>query len=305
MKILIEIASIFIRLSGIYTILNNWIINRKVTIVLYHNPKPSVFEKHMAFVNRHYSFISLDSLVDALITKDWTTIPDNSIVITFDDGHSENYNLIDVFKKFNIKPTIYCCSEIICTNRHFWWKEISSDKIEILKRLTNKKRISELKEKYNFTNIKEYNSKQSLSFTQIQELNKHAIIGSHTLFHPILTCCDEEEIQNEIINSKLQIENITNGKCNHFCFPNGDYDKRVIEIVKNAGYKSARTIDVGWNDINTDPYKLKITGISDNASLNQVIAQLTGITMYLRYLSKGKLRGLHKTIFPRKNETTF
>ena len=298
MNIIFELFFFLFRTTGVFYIVKK-LTKRKVSIVLYHNPESYFFKSHMEFLNKHYKFISLDLLVDAIKNKNWSIIPDNSIVVTIDDGHAGNFRLLETIIKYKIKPTIYCCSDIIGTNRHFWWKELESNNVESFKKLTNSNRLNKLKVKYDFVNEKEYSTKQALSFSEIQILKEHSIIGSHTKSHPILTCCDNNEIRNEIINSKLQIESIIDYKCDHFCYPNGDYNEHVIDIVKESGYKSARTIDVGWNDIKTDPYKLRITGITDNASLNHVIAQLSGFTMYLRYLTRGSLKGLHKTIKPK------
>lgn len=270
---------------------------RKVSIVLYHDPRPDIFEKHVQFLSKHYNFISLNILVSAIKNRDWSLISNNSMVITFDDGHKGNYELLEIIKKYNIIPTIYCCSDIISTNRHFWWKEVGLNEIEGFKKITNAERLNQLEEK-GYSLEKEYNDRQALSLDEINDMMNFVEFESHTKFHPILTCCTKKEKKDEIINSKSNIESVFSNECQHFCYPNGDYDEEVIDIVKSSGYDSARTIDVGWNDINTDPYKLKITGITDDASITQVIAQLTGITMFLRYLSKGSLKGLHKTIKP-------
>tara|TARA_B100000787_G_C16180561_1_gene291546 strand:+ start:753 stop:1652 length:900 start_codon:yes stop_codon:yes gene_type:complete len=290
-----QIICLLIRFTGIFYLLKRTILKRKVSIVLYHDPKPDVFEKHIKFLNCHYTFISMDVLVNAIINKDWSDIPNNSMVVTFDDGHIGNYELLKTIKKYKIKPTIYCCSDIIGTYRHFWWKECNISNIERLKIFSNKERLILLRDKYNFWNDKVYSDKQALDYEQIIELSKFSTIGSHTQFHSVLTCCESNEIEDEIYFSKNKIEELTATECQHFCYPNGDYNQEVINKLKIAGYKSARTIDVGWNDINTDPFRLKITGITDNASLTHVIAQLTGITMFLRYLSEGSFRGLYKT----------
>ena len=51
---------------------------------------------------------------------------------------------------------------------------------------------------------------------------------------------------------------------------------------------------MGWNDRNTDPFRLRITGVTDDASVNLLAAQLSRITGYLRYLSRGSLTGKHR-----------
>ena len=291
-----------IRYSGLFYFIKNYLVYNKITIVLYHNPKPEDFEKHIRFLDKHYSFISMDTVVEAIRQKDWSKIKKNSISITFDDGHAGNFQLLDIIKRYKINPTIYCCSDIIGTNRHFWWKETETKILQSLKNIPNKSRLAILKNKYNYLNVRQYNSRQSLSINEIQSLINHVSIGSHTRFHPILTCSNNSECEDEINTSKYHIENISNNTCNHFCYPNGDYNEEIVRIVKKAGYNSARTTDVGWNDINSDPFKLKITGITDDASINQLIAQLTGVTMYMRYLFAGSLRGKNKTNIPKEKQ---
>ena len=286
--------------SGIFYFFKRFVFKKNVSIVLYHDPKPKILEKHVKFLSRHYNFISMDLLVEGIQNKNWSKIPNNSLVFTFDDGHITNYDLKDIFIKYKITPTIYCCSEIINSNRHFWWKNLNPSEVERLKKMSNKKRLKELKIKYNFTNDKCFNDAQALSKNDLSALSKIANIGSHSKYHPILTTCNSKEMFDEISNSKISIERLTNYKCDHFCYPNGDYNNEVVEIVKQSGYKSARTIDVGWNNVRTDPFKLKISGISDDSSLPKLVAQLTGITMYLRYLFKGgSFSGLYKSIIPR------
>lgn len=293
---MIELFFKFIRYSGIYFFVRSFISKKRVSIVLYHDPKPDVFREHIQFLSERYNFISLDLLVDAIYSKDWSKIPSNSLVVTIDDGHLGNFYLLPIIKEFDVKPTIYCCSSIVCTDRHFWWKEVESRNLKYYKELPNRFRLSELSSSYDFKNTNTYITRQSLSQVEIDEMAPYVSFQSHTRFHPILTCCNIDDLKNEIYESQNEIESITNRCCSHFCFPNGDYDDEVISLVKSAGYKSARTIDVGWNGPSTDPYKLKITGISDSASLNQVAAQLTGITMFIRYAIKGNLKGLYKSI---------
>jgi peptidoglycan/xylan/chitin deacetylase (PgdA/CDA1 family) len=289
----------FIRMSGLFFLIKKFVSKRKVSIVLYHDPKPEVFRKHIEFLNDNYVFISLDLLVTAIVEKKWELIPDNSLVVTFDDGHIGNYNLLPTIREYDIKPTIYCCSDIITTNRHFWWKEVLTSDVQGFKEMNNQDRLHVLKEKFDFFNSREYLDRQALNLDELQAMSLHLSIGSHTRFHPILTCCSKEEAEAEVLGSKLQLESKIGHVCGHFCYPNGDYDESVVESVKSSGYRSGRTIDVGWNDVNTDPYKLKITGITDDASINQVISQLTGITMYLRYMTKGSFKGLYKTLRPK------
>ena len=84
----------------------------------------------------------------------------------------------------------------------------------------------------------------------------------------------------------------------HFSYPNDDYGESEIALVREAGFLSARTIDLGWNGVKTNPYRRKITGVTDEVSVDILSAQVCGITSYLRYLWSGSLTGKHRTVYP-------
>ena len=43
------------------------------------------------------------------------------MVVTFDDGHIKNHSLLPVFKKYQVPVTIFLCSGIVDTGKHFWF----------------------------------------------------------------------------------------------------------------------------------------------------------------------------------------
>ncbi len=57
--------------------------------------------------------------------------------------------------------------------------------------------------------------------------------------------------------------------------------------MQAAGFKSARTCDIGWCDQNSDPYRLPTIIVDDSASITRFAAQLTGIPLFVRYLREG------------------
>lgn len=69
-------------------------------------------------------------------------------------------------------------------------------------------------------------------------------IGSHTMTHAHLTKVDKEQVLWEITSSKKIIEGLTHKTCEAFCFPRGRYDDKIIKMLKDAGYKWARTIEL-------------------------------------------------------------
>src|SRR5258705_5223266 len=110
-----------LRYSGIPFLVRHLAASRKATIILYHSPGKENFENHIRYLSSRYNFITLDNLVDATRTKDWSGIPRRALVVTFDDGHRSNYELLPLFEKYRIRPTIYLCSRIIGTHRRYWF----------------------------------------------------------------------------------------------------------------------------------------------------------------------------------------
>ncbi len=265
-----------------------FITRRKVLILIYHDPTPATLEEHFKYLFKNYSFCRLDLFVNAIKSYDTTILPHNSVIITLDDGHKNNSQLLPVFIKYGVHPTIYVCSQIIGTRRHFWFKclpdfkKSESSKIKTLSSMEFKQYLSD---KYGYDIEKEYiDSQQALSFREVNQMKSHVDFQSHTKFHPILPNCDHHEAKEEIYGSKKEIERIMGDDCRHFSYPNGDYSHREIKILQEAGYLSARTIKPGWNDINTDPYQLRAIGIPDNATVNDMEARLTCIPAFLYYV---------------------
>ncbi len=275
--------STFICLLGIPLLIREWICRNRVAILLYHDVQPKVFARHIAYLSRHCKIISLDTLVSAIYKKDFSEIPSKSVVITIDDGHVGNITLLPIFKQYHIHPTIYVCTRIINTHRHFWFKILgqSKKKKERLKRLPNAERLTLLKQEDNFEPEIEYKNRQALNTDEMKQMIQDVDFQPHTQFHPILPHCAQTECKQEILGSKADLEKFLGVECLHFSYPNGDYTEREIEIVKAGGFRSARTTDLGWNSINTSPYKLKAISISDDAGLIRFRAELTTIPQRL------------------------
>ncbi len=293
-----KMLAISVRATGLALLIRNTYARKKATVILYHDPAVNVLDSHFKYLSKRYHFISLDVLVNAIRTRDWSSIPPKSIVVTIDDGHRGNYDLLRVFKKYNIRPTIYVCSQVINTGRHYWWQHGGLDPAP-LKKLGNDERLRYLSEEYQYTPVKEYSyeERQALNLQEMNEMKCHVDFQSHSRFHPILTRCDDKESEMEISQSKQELEMLLGLGCDHFSFPNGDYSERESSIVKEAGYLSGRTTEPGWNDADTDPYRLRAMGITDDASVNILSLQVCGIPAYVKGLfrrtsaGKGCLEG--------------
>ena len=199
-----NVVAAFVCLSGMPLLIREWVCRNRVTILLYHDPKPTVFAKHIAYLSRHYTVISLDILVAAVHRKDFSQIPPKSVVITIDDGHAGNIELLPLFKEYHIRPTLYVCTQIIDTHRHFWFKIDGQSKgeKERLKRLSNVERLVHLKDTVDFEPEKVYSDRQTLNMAEMKEMMESVDFQPHTQFHPILPRSTEVECKQEILEAK-------------------------------------------------------------------------------------------------------
>ena len=152
-------------------------------------------------------------------------------------------------------------------------------------------RLHDLSKNYGFEPTREYPARQALDLAEIGDMSPYADFQSHTKFHPLLSKCSDEKSYSEIQESKDRLTEMLNKRIHHFSYPVGNYTDREIQYAKKAGYKSARTCDLGWNTMHTDPFRLKAMGIDDNASVNELISQLYGISGFIRFAKQGSFTG--------------
>lgn len=82
-------------------------------------------------------------------------------------------------------------------------------------------------------------------------------VGAHTCTHPRLSRIPRERAREEIVSSKKKLEDRFGLPMEHFAYPFGDYDEVVVDLVREAGFKTACTMDRGVNVRDTDPFRLQ------------------------------------------------
>jgi peptidoglycan/xylan/chitin deacetylase (PgdA/CDA1 family) len=82
-------------------------------------------------------------------------------------------------------------------------------------------------------------------------------VGSHTRSHPWLTRLSPAAAREEIAASRKQLEDLFGRTVRHFCYPYGDWNPAVRDLVIEAGYATASTTEFGVNTAATDRFGLK------------------------------------------------
>jgi phosphatidylinositol alpha-1,6-mannosyltransferase len=85
-------------------------------------------------------------------------------------------------------------------------------------------------------------------------------IGAHTVHHPILNECTVQQARAEIADCKAELEAIIGGAVHAFAYPNGrpgkDFSHEHVNMVKEAGYRTAVTTSSGVARADADPFQL-------------------------------------------------
>lgn len=89
---------------------------------------------------------------------------------------------------------------------------------------------------------REFTERDLLTQQQIREISSDFEIGSHTVTHPRLPTISRSQAWEEITDSKKMLADITGQEINSFCYPGGTYESVHIKLVKDAGYRYARTV---------------------------------------------------------------
>src|SRR2546425_3789616 len=109
-------------------------------------------------------------------------------------------------------------------------------------------------------------------------------IGCHSHTHQDLTKLSIAELLREVVASKQILEDILGQRVSAFCYPYGAYDARVKEVVQEAGFDVAFTVDLGGINSGDDPYSLKRAPV-----LGEPSSAAFGIYLSGRFLVSGSI----------------
>ncbi len=213
--------------------------------VYFHNPDKKLFTKCIKWLQKKgFHFISMDEF--KLILNGDLPFPRGAVLLTVDDGWKSNKsNIIDVVKRYSIPVTIFITVDPVVSGSPFWWSYV---KAAIKKGILNVS-LSELKDIENsrlreiVNNLREFIVLGREAMTQEQILDAlnegNLTIGSHTISHPILPNCTDNEVVYELQTSKERLESLFKNPVTTFAYPNGSYTQREIKILKDIGYDMA------------------------------------------------------------------
>ncbi|MBP1761676.1 MAG: polysaccharide deacetylase [Firmicutes bacterium] len=206
---------------------------------------PADFDWQMKYLkNNGYHSVSPGNVVDHFQTG--SKLPDKPFVITFDDGYQDNYRYAwPILKKYNYTATVFIVPHIVGGINAYDY----------------------------YANLQPEN--KMLTWQEIKEMNDAGItIGAHALDHASLTKVSPAEAQRQILESKKILEQKLGKEVRYFCYPYGDFNRNIAEMVKKSGYQAATSSEEGLVQANSDPYLLKRLRINGHLSHRMFVKKL-------------------------------
>lgn len=238
-------------------------VNRKkweIPILMYHrviNSKDNegvhgtyiyedMFRKHLKYLKENnYEVITFKEL-KRISWRNRFNSNKKYIIITFDDGYVDNYELaFPILKEFNFKATIFLMAE---STYNEWDVKSSNEKIFPL-----------------------------MTKEMILEMQDYGIeFGAHTFNHPKLNKVSNEDIKHQVIDCKKILEEKIDSDIITFAYPYGllnDYAKKMAE---KAGYDFAVATDSGTVCLSDDLFQIRRIAIFPNTNLRSFKRKVKG-----------------------------
>ena len=131
------------------------------------------------------------------------------------------------------------------------------------------------------------NSSNYLNLLNIRDLLKSNLveIGSHSYNHVPLTSCGQNELVNELSNSKKWLEDNLSVEIKSISYPFGKINDQVEEFTKRAGYSYGFTTKFNSIDEIKNLYRIPRIDIWSHDTIINVKSKIEGKWNWLKYFT--------------------
>jgi peptidoglycan/xylan/chitin deacetylase (PgdA/CDA1 family) len=282
---------------------------------------PQDFDRQLDYLAKWFNTVSLKDIVEWL--DGHKELPPYAALITFDDGYLDNYtSAFPILRKYNFPALIFLTTGHIGTDIPFYWDlaaycfahterdhlvfpdrrlehwsnqseldRVSKAWIEFMKTLPQAEKqtyVQNLPALLGVSIPAGYFQNLMMDWDQVRDMQKAGIeFGAHTVHHPILTRIASDQVREEVMGSKLRIEEEIREPVLGFAYPNGqasDVNEGIEKIVAESGIRAAFTL---WNgpssqtEVKRNPYAIRRIFISHRHSLAEYALMLSPINRYV------------------------
>ena len=136
-----------------------------------------------------------------------------------------------------------------------------------------------------------------LKADQVRELDALGFeVGCHSMTHPYLSDLSDAELGREIVDAKVQIEQMLGHVIEHFSCPGGRYDRRTLEIARRAGFRTVANSEFHANSASTSPYELGRVAMLRDLLLEEFGATCRGRGLWKKQLQDRARRSVRQAL---------
>lgn len=276
---------------------------------------PSELEQCIRYAARHFDTGTLTEQLAKFRQSRQTGKP--LLALTFDDGQWDNYHYAaPLLQQYGIRATFYVPVEHVETGQLIWHDRLGFSGSTLLQAKGGLDRARDIFTRYRLALdaqaslqdicegakgldtdvrlelIEEMERQGSsapswsrmMSWQEIRELaGMGHEVGSHSMSHSLLPQLDEADQEWEVRESRLRLQAAIGAEVNSFCYPNGSYDDRTLQLLRKGPYTNAVSTHMGLHAAQDDDYAIKRIHI-DSRCFSKARAGDSGKRLALRAL---------------------
>ncbi len=205
---------------------------------------PDVFTDQMNFLAQAgYSTLSIDDLMNIL--RKGQKVSNKAVLITFDDGWLDNYlNAVPVLKKLRFKASFFIITGRVDAASNSRNRAVYDIPVhEVAKAFIRQGDAARV----------------VLDWDTIRRVEENPFFRfySHTVSHPRCAELSNNDLLDELSESKRRIESELGRPCPYLCWPYGSFTDNTIEAAKQSGYTGIFTTLEGFCDPVSDPLRIQ------------------------------------------------
>jgi peptidoglycan/xylan/chitin deacetylase (PgdA/CDA1 family) len=234
---------------------------RRLAVLAYHDVSDATtFARQMAYVRECFHPVTVDEVI-ASVSRG-APLPERAVLVTFDDGHRSVLEAgLPILRRLDLPAVVYVVAGLLDTDEPFWWTEVRAlvqrggrcagvasgtaplDAVRALKRVPDGERRAAI-EQLRASAREPAPRTPQLRREELLVLERGGVaIGNHTLTHPCLDRCTDEQLQNELEAAQRVLAEPLGRAPRSLAYPNGDQDARVRKAAADCGFGAAFLFD--------------------------------------------------------------
>jgi peptidoglycan/xylan/chitin deacetylase (PgdA/CDA1 family) len=209
---------------------------------------PLLFAAQMRYLSAAgYTPITVTQFIQAISDPDEQELPARPVILTFDDGFADFFlSAFPILQHYQFTATLYVTTAFIEGTSSWLRREGES-------------------------------TRPMISNNQLRHIHHYGIeCGGHTHSHPQLDTIELDKARQEILQCKDILEQLLGRRVSSFAYPFGYTNPAVQDLVREAGYTSACTVQHRMTTSETDHFALTRLMVNASTTLDEFRRLLNG-----------------------------